>query len=83
MINRYEDACNSIALEFGKRLGLTFDYWVGDRIGEIAQFGDYYVNNNDMYYLIKNNIDKDKFFEWYDYSLGNFGRYNFENWLKK
>ena len=34
-----------------------------------VEINDYFRNINDIYIAVHHNIDKDKLFEWYDYSL--------------
>lgn len=40
----YEECCNQYATKFANKQGLTFEGWVGDNIGGIACFGDYFFN---------------------------------------
>jgi len=44
-------------------------FWVGDEVGGICNFGDYYINFSDMVFCISNNVPVAKFFEWYDWCL--------------
>jgi hypothetical protein len=46
--NRYYEICNEIVSEFCKKQEIDFDSWVGDRVGEIALIGDYYLNFSDI-----------------------------------
>lgn len=67
--NRWNEVCNAYLKEFCKKHGfICADGWVGDDVGTIAIIGDFFVNIIDMRYDIDNNVDKDKFLLWYDYT---------------
>lgn len=63
---------------------LDFDYWVADRVGEIAFFGDYCFSFNDIRFDIDNKIEETYILDWYDESLSQVldgqKNINFENW---
>ncbi len=46
-------------------------WWVGDEVGSIFNFGDYWVNFSDVLACYRYNINKEQFFKWYDYCLEN------------
>ncbi len=54
---------------FAKKHGLSLDYWVADRVGEVACLGDYYVNFTDVRIDLEKKIKKKFFFDWYDLTL--------------
>jgi len=54
---------------FCKKHELDFDYWIADRTGEVACFGDYYVNFEDIRFDLEKDVPKYKFFDWYDLTL--------------
>ena len=72
-MKRLKEQFNKITEEylssFSKKHDLEFDGWVGDRIGEIATFGDYFFNFDDIRYDLDNDIQKEIIFEWYDISI--------------
>ena len=48
------------------------DYdWVADEVGGILCVSDYFFGFDDIRYDIDNAVQKDTFFAWYDYSMGN------------
>ena len=71
---------------FEKKQDCYFEEFVDDSIIGIVLFGDHYFNMSDIIYDIDNDIEKDKIFDWYDYTLneGLAGRpiINYKNWLK-
>ena len=44
-------------------------FWVGNEIGGVCNFGDYYINFTDMVFCLANDVPIKKFFEWYDWCL--------------
>ena len=44
-------------------------FWVHDEVGGILVLNDYFINFLDLKYDIDKDVEKDKFFAWYDYSL--------------
>jgi hypothetical protein len=48
----------------------TFD-WVGDDVGSIFNFADYWFNFSDVLDCYKHEISKEHLFRWYDYCLEN------------
>ena len=54
---------------FEKKHKVEFDYWVADRTGEIAVFGDYFLNFGDIRLDLENDVSERIMFEWYDLSL--------------
>lgn len=71
MKQAYKKAVNAYRKSFEKKHNLTFEYWVNDEVGTIAGFnnGMYYIDFRDMKLDIDNDVEKNKFFEWYDYTL--------------
>lgn len=48
-IKKYHKICNKIVKKFAKKQEIEFDYWIGDKIGEIASFSEsYFFNLNDI-----------------------------------
>ena len=44
-------------------------WWVNQDIGSVFFIADYWFNFSDAVYCLENNVDKNKFFEWYNTSL--------------
>lgn len=66
---------------------IKFNYWIADRFGEVAEFNStYYINFREIKHDIDSNVEKDKFFEWYDFVLENHYKdnpyMNYEVYLK-
>ena len=62
---KYNHAVNSYIKQFERNSGLEFDSWAGDKIGEIAFFGDYSFNFSDVKYVVDNDISIDFLVDWY------------------
>lgn len=61
-LHQYECACNLLMCAVNDRFfnGLADPYWVGDDVGEIADFYSGFLTATDMYYLLKSDAtDKD------------------------
>lgn len=54
--------------------GVDYD-WVGNSVGGVLCFADYFFNMEDIKLCIEKDIDKDKFFEWYYWNLENHPQY--------
>lgn len=54
---------------FEKKHDIEFDYWVGDEVGEIAVFGDFFFNFDDIRRDVDDDVPEKKIFEWYDLTL--------------
>jgi hypothetical protein len=56
--------------------GIPLDYyWVGDDVGGILEFADYFFNLGDIKLCLEKDVPKDKFFAWYDWCLENPNEY--------
>ena len=71
MKQAYKKAVTAYRKAFEKKHNLTFEYWVCDEVGTVASFdlGTYYIDFQDMKYDIDNDVQRDKFIEWYDFTL--------------
>ena len=71
---------------FEEKSDMLFDFWVGDRFGGVAVFGDYTIDFNNIRLIVDLDLDIDLFYEWWDYSLAQAfeqgGHTNFDVWLK-
>ena len=65
-IESYEKICNKVIQEFCKKQELKFDYWIADEIGNIAAFGDYFFNMNEIIFDLKSNQPKGLIMQWQD-----------------
>ena len=54
---------------FARKHDLMFDYWVADKVGEVACFGDYFVNFSDIRLDLEEDVPENIFFEWYDFTM--------------
>ena len=78
VIDNYNNAIDLLIKEF-VRMYYTYDeddvadrYIIEDWIRHApytVEVNDFFRNINDIYTAVHHNIDKDKLFEWYDYSL--------------
>lgn len=62
---QYESSCNHYVARFCKKQGLEFDYWAGDKVGEIAFCGDFYFNFSDIVLDINSKQPKGAIIKWY------------------
>ena len=65
----YENIINDYIKEFENRVEFKFDYWIAERIGEIACFGDYYFDFRDVKFVIDNDIILDYLIDWYYFTI--------------
>ena len=75
----YEAVCNSYIEEFCKKQGLYFEDWVGDTVGEIADFsgGMYCFYFFDIKYDIDTNQPAKQILDWYDDQEQSETRFNY------
>ena len=84
----YEKACNEILKAFCQTYELQYeeDAWVAGDVGTIALIGDYYIDFQNMIYMLDNGIAFEEFLRWYDYSLDahdlGLDTPNFTSWCK-
>ena len=67
----YEKACNEILKAFCSTYELQYEEnaWVAGDVGTIAEVGDYYIDFQDMKYMLDNDIAFEEWLRWYDYCL--------------
>ena len=76
----YEKACNRLKDAFIKSLypdseergRILVDeegYWIGNSIGEVYGWWDWFAHSNNMADYFKYKLTPDEFFDWYDRSL--------------
>ena len=68
---RYTEACEDYLKAFcdAYELPCEKDSWVGNDVGTIALIGDYYIDFQNMMYMLDNGIAFEEWLRWYDYSL--------------
>ena len=84
----YEKACNDILKAFAEEYKYAcVQDWVAGEVGGVACINEeYFINFDDMRYMLNNNIPFPEFLKWWDYSeevgiLGLKGM-NFKSWIK-
>jgi len=64
-----------------------FDFWVADKIGEIATFGDYFFDFRDIRADLEEDAPKYLIWEWYDEQIENDlnkgHSVSYETWLRR
>ena len=85
----YEKACNEYLKAFCEKHGFDFQdsYWIGDRIGEIADVCSYCVDMQTIVDDINFYAPEDGFLKWYEYTLdmrllGAGTTPNFRSWIR-
>lgn len=84
----FNGICDWYAHKFAKKHEYDFDYWVGDRTGEIAVFNEeFFVDLSTIRYDIDKEIDSEEFEKWWFYSLDLEElecpqKINYESWCK-
>lgn len=68
----YFNICAKIIENFEKKQNITFDGWVGDTVGSIADFYEgFYFNFDDIIYDLFNDIKPSTIIDWYEESFLN------------
>lgn len=82
----YEKACEEILMAFCKEYELSYDNdaWTAGDVGTVAMVGDYFIDLQDMIYMLCNDISWNEYLKWYDYNLEcgefNFNLINLKSW---
>lgn len=71
LLENYEKAVNDIIESFCKKQGLDFEYWVADCVGEVACFGDIFLNFDDIIHDLINKYPPHLIIDWYFEQLDN------------
>lgn len=71
LLENYEKAVNEIIDYFCEKQDLDFEYWAGDCVGEVACFGDIFLNFDDIIHDLKNDAPKGLIIDWYFEQLDN------------
>jgi len=83
---QFEQIADLYVEAFRKKQGSSLGYWVGDRVGEIYDVSDCFINYDDVRFDIDSNQPQGKIFIWYweqvDCHMANTPTINFENYCK-
>lgn len=69
--DKYKSVCDEYVEIFCKKQELDFEYWVANIVGDIAVYGDYFFNFQDIVWDINSNQPKGRIIDWYNESLEN------------
>lgn len=70
LIKEYNRIAESIAAYFCSKYFNSLDYyWIGKKVGETLNIGDYFFSLNDMLDYLRYKYEVDKMFEHYEYAL--------------
>lgn len=84
----FNNVCESILMLFCKVYELPYekDSWVAGDIGTFVSIGDYYIDFQDIIYMLKHHISFDTWLQNYDYNLDahelGFNYINFKHWCR-
>lgn len=79
----YELICAEYIKKFVKKNGISFDGWVGNHVGGIAEFiNQYFYSLDDIIYDINNKLPKDMIMEWQDHNLEHECNINYRSYSK-
>jgi hypothetical protein len=73
-LDKWETFTNKLVEHFIKKYfeledeEITVD-WIGDDVGSVCMINDYFFNMSDIKFCLKNNVEVNKLFEWYDYVI--------------
>lgn len=86
-VNAFEQGCIELAKQFAQRYDFPRQfYWVGDNIGDICSFGDYFFSTETMKVALDNNISESELMDWYYYTIDseNYNLFtpNLQSWIK-
>ena len=84
LYKKYQKVCNAYLQTFCKKHDFYYDdsCWVANRVGEIAIIGDFFVSMETIITDIEENVHKDEFLKWYDWSLEDGNNWNYLTWLR-
>ena len=68
LANQYENIVKRYIKAFKKKHDITFCFWVGDVVGDVCVFGDYYFDFIDVKFDIDSNPTP-SIFDWYNLRL--------------
>jgi hypothetical protein len=80
----FEKAVEGYILAFCEKQDRTFDGWIGDLIGELADIGGYYVLNfDDIRFDVDNQVPAGLIFKWYEEILAEGKDMNYRHYVLK
>ena len=81
---KYNKIVNKYCKTFANNNEIDFEGWIGGRIGEIAEFGDYFFDFHEIKFCVENDISIDILINWYYFFLEfhKKANYNFESYYK-
>lgn len=80
---RYENIVETYVDHFSKKHDCEFEWWVADRVGEVANINGYYIQFDDLRLDIDEQVEKPKIWQYLDYTGdADNPSVNFYNYLK-
>lgn len=79
---QHEFVCNEYVKKFCNKQEIVFDYWVESIVGEVAVFGDYFINLSDIVLDVNTKQPKGEIFKWYNDNLMSFDTINYYAYTK-
>lgn len=74
IIEKYETYTNLLVDRFTVKYFEDYEaemHWICDDIGSVCMINDYFFDMCDIRFCLKNNVEVNKLFEWYDYVIDN------------
>ena len=66
----YEKSVAAYIKTFCKQMEMSFGHWIGDEVGGLADFNDYFtIDFTDIKRCVDEDVTRDTFIEWYDYCV--------------
>jgi len=79
--SNYKAACVAYIRAFEKKQGMEFFGWIGDYVGELADFSGWVFNLSDIIHDIDTKQPKGNIIAWYDACIDNAPqRINYSSW---
>lgn len=84
----FENACEEYLKALCEKFEMPYDKdaWVANDVGTIACVGDYFINFDEIRYIVDNDLTLDEYLQYYDYCLEAYDygitAPNLENWHK-
>lgn len=79
----YEKSATNYVEFFCIKQQCQFEYWIGEEIGGIGEFGDYTFGFNDIKYDVDNEVGKGLIYKYQDYCVSTENtKMNYKNFLK-
>ena len=75
LFKQYRSACTAYIIAFEKKQDVLFEFWVADRVGETASFGDDFLSLSDIIFDIESGQPAGRIFRWSSEAIENGGKY--------